>query len=113
MNLIKTYEGVEITLEGFKGEYPINQVPFEMVDQDDEPIDFSSSAGIFFRLLRARHSTELALVEMTNTDNTIYLDGSTIIAFKPGTYYFECYFIDNSFTPERKRILFKGPFIQT
>ena len=113
MSLVKIYEGTEVTIEGYKGQYPVNGAPFEIVDENDAVYDFSSSEGIYFRLLRQRHSTQLALIEMTNILNVIYLDGDDLLGFKPGTYYCECYWIDGDFSPSRKRILFKGPFIQT
>lgn len=113
MSLLKIYEGTEVTIEGFKGDYPINGAPFEIINEDDEPYDFTYSEGIYFSLLRQRHSTQLELIEMTNVSNVIYLDGEDLITYKPGTYYYECYWLDGSFSPTRKRILFKGPFIQT
>lgn len=97
MSAIKTYKGAELDLEHYKGK-SIVDFEFEMLDDQDEPLDLSIYSGILLKIYAKRNGTEIDSFSigagLSVTDNFITWDATKVEMnlYRVGlVYYHHCY----------------------
>lgn len=111
MPLIKVYTATRLDLKFYKG-YPIINFDFEVFNDDDTDYDFSTSSGVFFKLMAKKNGKLLALLQFgldSPTTNFIYLNDSgsspSIVSQRtPREAWYEVY----SVVGGQNKLLFEG-----
>jgi hypothetical protein len=110
MALVQVSPSERVDLEFYKG-YPVINYTFEILNSDGTAYSFTSSTGVYFKLLSKKNGSLLTLIPMSFNsprDNFIYLNDSgsspsIIIQRTPRIAWYEVYSVES-----QTKLLFEG-----